>query len=85
MMLPMRVLRCHGYVFPASSTSWRSWIADIGLSGSDDRTIDMEVYLGASAKDESIRISATPWSWVASADDKEPPRLEDAAPLSRDQ
>lgn len=79
--LPIRVLRCHGYVFPAQSTDWESWTSDIVLTRSDDRRVDMDVDLVPGTVDAAVRISAVPWSWVASGDDKALPPLKETPPL----
>ncbi len=79
--LPIRVLRCHGYVFPGHSTDWADWASKIKLFQSDDRAVDMDVYLIPGTVDAAVRISAVPWSWLASADDKALPPLKETPPL----
>jgi len=73
--LPMRILTCHGYVFPNYSSDWSDWTADIRLRGSaNERSLDLGIYLRHGTVDAAMRLSAIPNN--PGGDDHEPPPLK---------
>jgi hypothetical protein len=80
--LPIRVLRCHGYVFPGRGRAWSEWTSYIELAADDERSTDMDVHIIPGTVAAAVRISAVPWSWKASNDDKAPPALDRTPPIN---